>query len=63
MRNALTNLLSRFRKDEDGVTLVEYGIALVLAISVGSLLFTVLADQVKTNINDADTAMAQRNAS
>lgn len=62
MRNALVNTFARLRKDEKGVTLVEYGIALVLAIAVGTLLFTQLATQVNANIGAAATVMQQRPA-
>ena len=47
---ALKNTVARLRKDEDGVTLVEYGIALVLAIAVGTLLLSTLADGVEENL-------------
>lgn len=33
MRNSIVNVFARLRQDEKGVTLVEYGIALVLAIT------------------------------
>ena len=57
MRNAIVNIFARLRRDEKGVTLVEYGIALVLAISVGGLLLTNLGDEVKTQLSDTATVM------
>ena len=36
MRATLMKKLRSFRHDEEGVTLVEYGIALVLAVTVGT---------------------------
>lgn len=56
----MTKFLKKFRRDEKGVTLVEYGIALVLAIMVGGALLTGLAGQVSTNMTDATTAAASR---
>ncbi|GGL58158.1 hypothetical protein GCM10011392_10740 [Wenxinia marina] len=53
-------LISKFRRDEKGVTLVEYGIALILAIMVGGTLLATLAGQVGTNLTQATTAAAQR---
>lgn len=58
MRNALTNLFIRLRRDEKGVTLVEYGIALVLAVSVGSGALTTLADGVSDEMGQGTTALA-----
>lgn len=45
-----------FRRNEDGATLVEYGIALFVAITVGGALLTGLAGTTNTNFTDADTA-------
>lgn len=44
-----TSLLHRFRSSNDGVTLVEYGIALALAVGLGAAAFTPLV----TDITDA----------
>ena len=48
----LKNLARRFRKDERGVTLVEYGVAVALAVLVGAGAMTTL----NTEINNAATA-------
>ena len=53
MRTALLNTFARFRKDEKGVTLVEYGIALVLAVSVGTLALAGLAGGVDARMDGA----------
>lgn len=53
MMNTLKNLLTEFRTSEDGATLVEYGIALVLAVSVGAGALSVLATNVNQNMTDA----------
>ncbi len=60
MRNALLNTFSRLRSDEKGVTLVEYGIAIVLAIVVGTTALMALSAQINTNLGDAVTAMQDR---
>lgn len=62
MRNALVNTFARFRKDEKGVTLVEYGIALVLAITVGTVLLSGAAAAVNEQIRDSCDAMGPTNA-
>ena len=51
--------LSRFRRDEDGATLVEYGIALTLAILVGGTALTALAGNVSGSMTAAGTALPQ----
>ena len=49
MREKPFTLWTRFRRCEAGVTLVEYGLAVTLAILVGSATFALLA----ANITDA----------
>ncbi len=60
MRDALTKFLARFRKDEEGVTLVEYGIALILAVTVGVTVLGGLAADVDAQM---DAACDQMNGS
>ena len=36
----LGNVLRRFRRDDEGATLVEYGIALLIAVGVGTFVVT-----------------------
>lgn len=57
MRDALTKLFARFRKDEEGVTLVEYGIALILAVTVGVTVLGGLATEVNNQMDDACNQM------
>jgi pilus assembly protein Flp/PilA len=57
MRNALVSLFQRFRRDEKGVTLVEYGIALVLAITVGGVALTGLGAAVSGQMTEATGTM------
>ncbi|GHF58942.1 Flp family type IVb pilin [Seohaeicola zhoushanensis] len=46
MINFIKNAALRLRKDEKGVTLVEYGIALTLAVGLGAGALTTLGDDV-----------------
>jgi Flp pilus assembly pilin Flp len=53
MKNFLKKTFARLMKDEKGVTLVEYGIALTLAVGVGTLALTTLSDEVEAEIDGA----------
>jgi Flp pilus assembly pilin Flp len=53
----LRNLFSRFARDERGVTLVEYGIAVVLAVIVGVGGLTLLGNTVNGELEDAAQVM------
>ena len=57
MFTKVRNLVSRFRRDDEGVTLVEYGIALVLAVAVGTLALTTLADDVSAKMTGASVVL------
>ena len=57
MRFALLNKLRAFRKDDDGVTLVEYGIALTLAVAVGIGALTGLGTTVSGKMDSACNVM------
>lgn len=46
MRNALMTLFGRLRRDEKGVTLVEYGIAIALAVALGTAALGALGTQI-----------------
>ncbi|OWY05503.1 hypothetical protein B6V75_05135 [Thioclava sp. F1Mire-8] len=54
--------LRRLKNDEEGVTVVEYGIALAIAVGVGATIYGSLGDSVfnqlagATNIMTPDTA-------
>ena len=54
----MLKFLSSFRRDEKGVTLVEYGIALVLAVVVGTTALTALGDATDAKMGEAETLMA-----
>lgn len=57
MKTQIMNMLSRFQKDEDGATLVEYGIALTLAITLGTGAFLTLAGDVDAEFASASTVL------
>ena len=52
----LRSIFTRFRKDESGATLVEYGIALFVAILVAGAFLDDLAEATVENYGDACTA-------
>ena len=59
MRDALLKTFARLRRDEKGVTLVEYGIALVLAVTVGTVALLALADGVSGEMTEAAGVLTQ----
>jgi Flp pilus assembly pilin Flp len=58
MRNALVKTFARLRRDEKGVTLVEYGIALVLAVTLGGGALIGLAGGVDNKMDGACNVLA-----
>ena len=46
MMASLNELLVLFSRDQRGVTLVEYGIAITLAVMIGAAAFGMLASEV-----------------
>ena len=57
MRLTMKKLFGRFARDERGATLVEYGIAVVLAVIVGTGGLILMAQQVDNNMDTAQGAM------
>ena len=53
----LRNVFSRFARDERGVTLVEYGVGVTLAVVVGITLLTALGSGINGNLIDAADTM------
>lgn len=53
-------LLQKFARSESGATLVEYGVALLVVIIVGTLALTTLARNTQANFNDANGVVVQR---
>jgi Flp pilus assembly pilin Flp len=50
--------LARFKRDEKGVTLVEYGVGLLVAVGVGTIILTGLAGEIGGAMNTAGDNMA-----
>lgn len=57
MYNKLLNIWVKFRHNDEGVTLVEYGIALTVAVVVGATALTLLAAATSTSIGLATAVM------
>ncbi len=57
MKDMLLKTWIRFRHDDRGVTLVEYGIAIALAVTLGTLALSTLAGEISTGMGAAGTAM------
>ncbi|WP_170421760.1 Flp family type IVb pilin [Ruegeria arenilitoris] len=56
MLNGIRKIFVRLRRDESGATLVEYGIALFVAIAVGGFVLTDLGAETFNNFEAADEA-------
>lgn len=52
-------LLALWKRSESGATIVEYGIAVVLAVIVGTAGLLLMANQIDNNMNSAATRMAE----
>lgn len=50
--------ISKWATDESGATLVEYGIAILVAVIVGSVGLVSLANQINGNLNSAANELA-----
>jgi len=57
MRNAVIKTWNRLLGNEEGLTLVEYGVGAILAVTVGALALTTLAQEVNTQLGEAETIM------
>ena len=53
----MRDFLMKFRKDESGATLVEYGVALIVAIIVGGTALSTLAGETSLNMNEAESSL------
>ncbi|WP_174825837.1 MULTISPECIES: Flp family type IVb pilin [unclassified Ruegeria] len=60
MSESIRKIFLKLRKDERGATLVEYGVALLVAIIAGGTFLTSLASETNSNYTDATTAAATR---
>ncbi|PWE49848.1 Flp family type IVb pilin [Thioclava sp. NG1] len=54
--------LRRLKNDEEGVTVVEYGIALAIAVGIGSAIYTTLGTGVYKKMAGAATIMGEEPA-
>jgi Flp pilus assembly pilin Flp len=57
MRTFILNTLRRIKVDEKGVTLVEYGIALALAVGVGTAALSGLSGGIQGGMTAANNCM------
>lgn len=57
MKNFLKKTFARLVKNEEGVTLVEYGIALTLAVALGTAALATLATNVGGVMDDASACL------
>lgn len=57
MKTYLKNTFARLMKNEEGVTLVEYAIALTLAIAVGVGALSALGTDVNTQMGEASVVL------
>jgi len=56
MRKFFTNW-RQLKSDEEGVTLVEYGIAIALAVALGTAGLSALSNQISDGMSAAGTEM------
>lgn len=57
MKLNLKNVFARLRRSEEGATLVEYGIALGLAVTVGAGALLMLSGDVTNQMSSASVAL------
>ena len=57
MYDRLLNLWIRLRHDDEGVTLVEYGVAVAVAVGVGAFAVTYLVPQITGAMTAAGNVM------
>jgi len=57
MKLDIKNLFARLRRSEEGATLVEYGIALGLAVTVGGSALLILSGDVNNQMSAASKAL------
>lgn len=57
MRNAVIKTWNRLLGNEEGLTLVEYGVGAILAVAVGAFALTNLANEVNDQLGEAEAVM------
>ncbi len=60
MSNYVRRIFLKLREDERGATLVEYGVALLVAIIAGGGFLITLADSTNSNFEEGNTSIIQR---
>ncbi|CAD0185906.1 hypothetical protein RUESEDTHA_02807 [Ruegeria sp. THAF57] len=60
MSNSIREIFLKLREDERGATLVEYGVALLVAIIAGGGFLINLADNTNSNFSEANSSITQR---
>ena len=53
----MRSLFQKFKRDESGATLVEYGVALIVAVVVGGLALTQLGGQTTDSMTTAEKVL------
>ena len=62
MRNAVIKTWNRLLGNEEGLTLVEYGVGAILAVVVGATALTFLGDEIIEQLGQAQAVMAEDDA-
>ncbi|MGI1662324.1 Flp family type IVb pilin [Palleronia sp. KMU-117] len=57
MRNAVIKTWNRLLGNEEGLTLVEYGVGAILAVTVGAVALTQLGAQINNELGQAEGVM------
>lgn len=57
MRNAVIKTWNRLLGNEEGLTLVEYGVGAILAVAVGAFALTNLGAEISDQLTEADAVM------
>ncbi|CAD0185907.1 hypothetical protein RUESEDTHA_02808 [Ruegeria sp. THAF57] len=60
MSNSIRKIFLKLREDERGATLVEYGVALLVAIIAGGGFLITLADNTNSNFSEANSTIQTR---
>ncbi len=53
----IKNFVARFHRDEDGASMVEYAVALLVVTAIGVGLMTVIGDNAGAIVTDACTVL------
>ena len=57
MFDSVLKVFKRLHKDEKGLTLVEYGVGAILAVTVGAIALTQLGAQINHELGSAEGVM------